>query len=528
VRNTIVLTGFEVIEDAASDDVYDVRNIAQVRAGYKLVDNGTSDFDTIKIYDNAIGFNNNIANIDLALINSGVDGPDVGDTFPGLNFDFRGIDVTGLTVPNLAIKGTADVNELIVGPLSVIGGGTTSIEALIITQASVAAGTTFILNGDNDTVKQGANTYTLGVGGNFELFSAGGQAFDNYEGFNGSQVTAVTTGLTITVEGSQFVDVRGGLGDDTVTGGGGADWIWGNGGNDTLSGGATSEVREITLSGALDAAAGSQIKLTFTGGAAFNLTIDEGPGQEVPSGADADQVGSALAAAATASLAAINAGANWANGAQLTAVTYSAATNVLSFTFNQGADLPGGNTIAGSDTDAGSFALSAEATSQQGGLGGADDFVFEKTAAANGNDTINFFGANDNLVFSQEGDYLGYLNGAAISLAPIGDAGSGDLVFAGANNVGILVEKAALSAADIKTTGTAANGEVILADNAKVVVLVTADTDGAVDTMTNNPYLVYFVEDTDSGAAQAWSVTQVATVNMFTELSAAAVGALIA
>ncbi|MCK6420970.1 MAG: hypothetical protein L6Q73_08685, partial [Aquabacterium sp.] len=66
---------------------------------------------------------------------------------------------------------------------------------------------------------------------------------------------------------------------------------------------------------------------------------------------------------------------------------------------------------------------------------------------------------------------------------------------------------------------TIANGDVVLANDAKAVVLVTADADGAADS-TVNPYLVYFVQDTTAGAGFTPSVTLVGTINSTTELVA--------
>jgi hypothetical protein len=67
-----------------------------------------------------------------------------------------------------------------------------------------------------------------------------------------------------------------------------------------------------------------------------------------------------------------------------------------------------------------------------------------------------------------------------------------------------------LAATDISTA--AAASKITVADNGKAVVMVTADQDGGSDT-TANAYNVYFIQDTDTTAAQNWVVTLVGTVN---------------
>ena len=59
----------------------------------------------------------------------------------------------------------------------------------------------------------------------------------------------------------------------------------------------------------------------------------------------------------------------------------------------------------------------------------------------------------------------------------------------------------------------------VIDNDAKAVVLVTADVDGFADA-TNQPYSVYFVEDTDQGAGITAQVTLVGTINSVSELNA--------
>lgn len=88
-------------------------------------------------------------------------------------------------------------------------------------------------------------------------------------------------------------------------------------------------------------------------------------------------------------------------------------------------------------------------------------------------------------------------------------------------NIGLFYNSTALTSARIEKSGSAtiAVGDVVIADNAKAVVLVSADADGISDA-TNQSYAVYFVQDTDTTTGFAPVVTLVGTINSVTELDA--------
>jgi hypothetical protein len=150
-----------------------------------------------------------------------------------------------------------------------------------------------------------------------------------------------------------------------------------------------------------------------------------------------------------------------------------------------------------------------------------DTYVFGATAALNGVDTINNFNAaaavtDDVLNFAA---FLGVQGAAAAAATNLSTAGA-DLVLAN-GGVGVAYNKAVLSATDVVATATATVGEIVLADNSKAVVLVSADADGVADLVSNDAYNAYYIEDTNTAVgAQTWAVTKVATINSTAELAA--------
>jgi hypothetical protein len=149
---------------------------------------------------------------------------------------------------------------------------------------------------------------------------------------------------------------------------------------------------------------------------------------------------------------------------------------------------------------------------------------FANEASNNGYDTIKGFeysgGSGDKL------DFSGFLGSGSVSVVSGGaDATSDDLDFTDANssgNVGYLynVSSGTLDLSKVVTTNdNNVNGEVILADNGKAVVLVTADTDGAL--AANDTFKVYYVYDADSSSATNFQVELVGTVDAGGNISAA-------
>jgi hypothetical protein len=222
-------------------------------------------------------------------------------------------------------------------------------------------------------------------------------------------------------------------------------------------------------------------------------------------------VGNALALLASANLDELNATAAF-GGTDLVGVTYSENTGLLTFTFAAGTDVAATDTITIAGAGLGTLTVTGETVVTNGGNGGADTYVFEATAAANGVDTINNFDVADTLEVS------GFLGGAPVKAAAAVNATAG-LDLTGAENYGVVFNKATLSAADIAVA--AAAGKIAVEDNGKAVVLVTADADGVADA-TNQAYDVYYVQDTNSSTtAQSYAVTKVATLNSPSELNAA-------
>lgn len=505
-QNTIVLTGYEILQDAPSNDVYDMESLSSVLSGLTLTDNGANDHDAIKVRNNAVNFNGSGAlTIDLDNINAAVG---------GFNFDFDVLDVTAVTTTGLILNGGTNgasidadtTDEVVLGVLSRVA-TINDFESMVLTQASVAAGTSFVFNPATNTLQQGSTTVTTSA----NALSFGGLVLEQGGMYGNSYVPNVTGDVTVTVQGGAAAEVHGGAGNDTITGSGGADVIRGNGGNDVLSGGLGTEQREIQILGFLDNdASGSWVRVSFNG---FNFDITEGV--EIVEGAGSVAIGNALVTAITTNLAAINAGAAWTNGA-LTGVTFNAGTGVLRFSFTAGADVLDGETIVISSNDALAggipFTASAETIEQQGGDGGNDTFIFEATAAANGADTIGDFTAGDTLDFTQffDGTFFGATAGLNLGTSTFTFGAAGNLVVYSFN-------KGTLSAADF------AVGQNLLVDNTKHVFITTADTDGVGDAVSQ-PYNVYYVWDANAAVGTvAPTVQLVGTVSAPIELNVTAI-----
>lgn len=508
-QNSLVLTGFELLQDADTDDVYEMDDLSRVLNNLTLVDNGVDDRDTIKVNDDAVGFQASPADtISLEVLN---------DEF---GFDFDILDVTLVTENNLLIVGDTDAgrdldDDVIVGNLDRID-SITLFDNIWFTNASIAsAGNEYVLDTIAGELEDGDSA----------LFTT------NATGLNFSLVTG--TGVEVDVEGAVAATIVGSNQADTITGGGGDDTITGGGGADVLDGGTATEVRSYDLVGLL-AADGNFASFDFLGQGNVVLTealvaetdYSDGTGAVVD-GAGLSVVGPALANLLNSNLAQVNADWQAVYGPvdeTITGVTYSAG--VLTFTFGAGQDVDNGNTVDlgyadGGDT--GTFLISAESVVSEGGSGGVDTFVFAATAAANGADTINGFVALDSATADDLLDFTAFLGAVADTGGAAVDFAAGlDLT---ADNVGVVFNKAngTLSAADVQTA--AAAGKIAVADNGKVVVLVTADVDGvAADGVTdtsNESYNVYYIEDTDATGAQSFAVTLVGTLNSGAELNAA-------
>lgn len=521
--NSIILTGFEFLLDAGgSDDVYDMRVLANVAGNLTLVDAAAGDHDTIMVGNDAIGRNglNTLGGGAIVVAADAISLDALRDTFgeAGIGFDFDVLDITRVdSAVVTTILGTADADdELVIGKIRNIA-NVNDFEAVVATDATIAeTGTTFVLDTTANTLTAGAKTITFN--NNMNVLSFNGTTK------GGTGAPTATTGVTVSATGNEAVTIWGGAGNDTITTAGGNDTIRGGGGNDVIDGGFTAEVAEsvvVTLNGgAADLQAGDVLIIA-------GVSIgDTGSGEdvEVVAGADADQVGAAFAAYANANKAVIEANLGL-NAGDFGSASYDAVTNNIRFNFTaQAGDVAGGTvtvinagmvggTLTGVVFENGagdSVAYAARAES-------ADTYVFEATAALNGVDTINNFDATDKL------DFTAFLGGAAGVVAAAAFAAGLDLTGA-ADNAGVVWNKASLSAADITTVAGTAN-KIAVENNSKAVVLVTADADGlggGAD-VTVEGYKAYYIEDTDPGAGQTWVVTLVGTVNSAVEVGAGAV-----
>jgi hypothetical protein len=136
---------------------------------------------------------------------------------------------------------------------------------------------------------------------------------------------------------------------------------------------------------------------------------------------------------------------------------------------------------------------------------------FADSAAANGQDIIKGFVGGATADRLKVGAFLGTVS----TLNTAANAANGDLDLAGANkNVGYLfnVPGGTLSASKVVIGSTPANGEVILNDNGKAVVLVSS-VGGNGDLSFNNTFNVYYVYDADNNVGTTnFQVELVATV----------------
>jgi hypothetical protein len=140
---------------------------------------------------------------------------------------------------------------------------------------------------------------------------------------------------------------------------------------------------------------------------------------------------------------------------------------------------------------------------------------FADSAAANGQDSITGFVGGATADRLKVGAFLGTVS----TLNTAANAANGDLdLAAGSNNVGYLfnVPGGTLSASKVVIGSTPANGEVILNDNGKAVVLVSS-VGGNGDLSFNNTFNVYYVYDADNAVGTTnFQVELVGTVTVGT------------
>ena len=520
-QNSVVLTGFELVTDAESNDVYDFGSIVNAIAGLNFIDNVANDHDTVKVDSSVLTALATPTGINLASINALA-------TLAPAAFDFDVLDVTKMaSVAVTSVTGTVGVtDEVVFGALTNIASATL-FESVVLTQATLTEnGSTFVLNTTANSLTAGAKTVTLSdnaATGNFLSF--GGTVMEQLAAPNHLRAATdlnATGAVTVTMVGNEAVNITGGNGNDSITANGGADTLRGGQGNDTLNGGVTAAVGEsqtITLGGGAAVLSGAET-LTLTGNATTLIISASGGAGEIVTAtatADADQIGALLLTQTTAFL---ETQLSYAAGS-IASTAYNASSNVFTINFTSAS---GPQTNVAAAVSAGTMtAVTAESVANTAQQESLDTYVFEATAALNGVDTINNFNATD-IVGDDLLDFRAFLGlAAATTDATATDfAATGKDLLAG-ESVGVVFNKATLAAGDIAlATGANVAGKIGLLDNAKAVILVTADVDGAADA-TNNAYSVYYVQDTNTSVtAQTYTVTLVGTVNSTSELNAAA------
>ncbi len=426
--NSMILTGFEVLKDATSDDVYTMDDLDRVLNNITLQDDNypgalAADRDTIKVFNDAVAFDGGptehetpLNSISLEVMN---------DTFV---FDFDLLDITDVTTGGLTLLGDdddqdddgftnpnfggvanyvgdADTNSngyananrdtndtVILGDLSLVD----DVQLFDVLAVTDASGTSF----DFD-----ATAGELQTTGGATLFTFDADA-DTLDG------TRLTADATMTVTGAGNIAVLGGSGDDTITGGTGNNTITGGAGADTLNGGVTPAVGAtytVAISG-VTATSGADGDTMIIGGLTITTATVPALVTDIAVAADADQIGAVFAAQTLASWSvALDAdGLTPAEANALTSVTYDATTNELSFVFNDTATslTGGGNLIALTTAPAvtGAAVLGATETETDFApqVDTADTFVYnadsESTEAAM-DSILNFtVGATDDVI----------------------------------------------------------------------------------------------------------------------------------
>lgn len=526
-QNSVILTGFELVSDAASNDVYDFGSLINAAAGLNFIDNGTNDHDTVKVGNDAIDFDGTNALGGGGAVLAGATEISLGairdaGSIATAGFDFDVLDVTKVTNTTVttltgALAGGADFNtdEVVIGAINSINSAL-GFEAVVFTQATLTEnGSTYVLNTTANSVTAGAKTIQLTNGAN--TLSFGGTVLEQAAAPNHLRAATdlnATGPVTVTIVGNEAVNITGGNGNDTITTNGGNDVLRGGSGDDTLNGGFTAAVGEIatiTLGGGAAVLAGAEV-LTITGNVATLTIGGSGSAGELKTAsatADADQIGALLIAQTNTFL---ETELGYAAGT-IASKTYDAASNVFTLTFTGAAGDVTNVTVA--VTGGSTMTAVAGNTAPTPAVQSQDTYVFEATAVLNGNDTINNFN-NAAAATDDTLDFRAFL-GAASSIGGAVNFTAG-LDLSGAANVGVIFNKASISASDVQLT--AAASKIALENNGKAVVLVTGDVNGAADA-TIDAYKIYFIQDTDAGAGQTYTVTLVGTINSQAELNAA-------
>lgn len=507
--NTMTLTGFEFLRDAATDDVYFFQNMI---TGMDYLDNGAADTDTIKVNNDAIGFDGatfgTLAAPDNDLIS-------MDQLELGINIDFNILDVTEVTTGSIDLLGTAaDVETVIIDNLSLFD----LIEAF--DTIKLAAGTpvtgTINVNLDTEVLSNASNTIDI----------------DNTD-LDTLDLSALTSAVTVTVTDTTAIglEVIGTAGNDSITGASGNDVFQGGDGDDTLDGSVIPELLETLTfgfnnGGQLGAAFSTLTDLTdyieitdgtgairlyddgsvagdvdgFAGGVASVAILAAGSTGLV-SGSDNDAVGNAIANIID------SAWATYLPDFTIGSVGYESVGNVLTFTYAttedpiQGADLSmtvvdggaAGTLEANTILVDGNVVQAAQGDGWTAEQNSIDTFVFEATAAANGADTIQNFDAGDILdltAFVTDDAPVAEVAEAALALGVIVDNGV-YLVSDADGSLNTAAEVLAL------ITSIAANGEAVVAVR---------------DTQVNGDTTLWYVDNDATAALVATEITLVGTL----------------
>lgn len=492
------ITGFEFVRDnGTSDDLYIADNIAKAtQANPVLTDALADDHDTLRIGTNALG------SAAVGGANSAVNLAKINDVFPGFNVDFDVLDISTVAATGLNVTGTSGTDdELVLGKLSTVS-AVTLFESLVLTNITAEANSTLTLDLDASQVIAGSTQFTF----NGSLISGNGLAF-NTTG-QASVIPAMTSGMSITVVDSTpgaGATLYGGSGADVFTGGAGNDVLRGGGGNDALNAGvsvgsgANGETWTFTILGTPDALpdTGHRVKitmnidgkvLTLSEAAAEDTDYSDGDGA-VPDGSSSTTIGTAMAALINANLAAINAGPGTGT---LASASYSQVDNQVVLRFQAGVDandVVSFGLFKGSTNDDGSLQLS-QGININGGNGGSDTFIFEKSGALNGTDTITNF-----TPFSDKLDVKAFVGGPVTAANSAINAALGGGLTGVPSTAEFIFNKpqGSLSPNDFATGSEP--GKLVLTEGGRSVVVVTQDPTGARGDAANTPVTLYFVEN---------------------------------
>jgi hypothetical protein len=529
--NSIELVGFESLQDAATDDVYDMADLEQVQNDLSFLDNVAGDRDTIKVGDDAIAYDGGPAALTAAADTISLEV--LNDVF---GFDFDVLDITSVTDNNLLIVAddddqdgdatlnAADTNYIGVGDADSDGASDVARDLL---QDDVVVGDLDLIDSvagfdtiyfTNASITSAGTEFVLDVtGGELEDDTAALFTLDS-SSMDFSRVTG--SNLILSAISATAVEIVGGAGNDDITGDSGNDTLEGGAGNDTLDGGIATEVRHIQINptGAAGADA-TAVTITLDGLVLtlnMDATIDDvdadaGDNLDMLPGLGSHDVGAALATLVEANFADINDGARF-GGTFMTDASYDNGTGLLTFTFTSGADVAVTDTIVIAGAGLGAVTVVAEAVDTEGGNGGSDTFVFADSPADNGVDTIVGFQAGADTLDFVSADRDSNSHGLAANAAAQNMHGDGEVyVFAdGADGTGAETITSYTNTADVAAFLAAAFDD----ESAFSLVDGTGWISAVINDLLTDTTYVYDVRVGDDDILDAGSVTLIGIVSV--------------